>query len=54
MSTIWEFIYALEILNYVKGQLDVNILDIRLLISTDTVDEVVAFKNNTGNELTAL
>jgi hypothetical protein len=44
----------LDILNYFNWQLDVNILEIRLLMSTDTGDEVVAFKNNTGKELTAL
>jgi hypothetical protein len=31
-----------------------NILEILLLISTDTGDEVVAFKNSTGKEFTAL
>lgn len=54
MSTIWELICALDIWNCSKGQLDLNILIIRLLISTERGDEVVVFKNSTGRELTVL
>ncbi len=54
MSTISEFIEAFEILYWSKGQLDVKIFEILLLISTEIGFRLVVLRNKTGNEFNAL